>query len=155
MASTAGGLAAGASSNPSIRTRVSHRGSPPNKIMLPLMRGATKKMWRAPSPTDLWLDPVISQRTQSSDLSVVVGLFVYGWCACVVWVWVCTWADNTAVPRWEASKKISTCGFCEIFYRGGTSHSTGTLLSTDFYFPEISLESMITYAKSNVENLTN
>ena len=36
-----------------------------------------------PSPTEPWMDPVISRRTRF-DLSVVVGLFVYVWCECGV-----------------------------------------------------------------------
>ena len=84
MASTAGGLATTASSNPGIRSRVFHRGLSPNKIPLPLIRGAIKRMRCAPSPTVSWLDLVISQRTRSGDLDVVVGLFVYAWCECGV-----------------------------------------------------------------------
>ena len=35
------------------------------------------------SPTELWRFPVISRRTRSSYLCVVVGLIVHVWCACV------------------------------------------------------------------------
>ena len=82
VASSAGGQAAGASLILRNRIRVSHRGSSPNKLCC-LSRGATKGMRRVSSPTDLWLDPVISRRTRSSDLSIVVDLFMYVWCACV------------------------------------------------------------------------
>jgi len=75
---------AGRSSSPrGCEFSVSHRGSPPI-IFCCLSRGATKGMRRASSSTGSWLDPVISQRTQFSDLSIVVGLFVYAWYECGV-----------------------------------------------------------------------
>jgi len=58
-------------------------GFAPNNIMLPLA-WSHKGMRRASSSTGSWLDPVISQRTRSSDLSIVIGLFMYAWCECGV-----------------------------------------------------------------------
>jgi len=57
------------------------------KQNLLLLAWSHKENATRPSPTVPWLDLVISQRTRSSDLGVVVGLFVYSWCECGVHVW--------------------------------------------------------------------
>ena len=88
------------------RTRVSHPDSLPNKIYS-LSRAVPQRDCDVPVDYEATMISVISRRTRSSILCVVVGLVVHVWCECGArgCVRVCAWTYATIVLRWEASKK--------------------------------------------------
>ena len=73
-----GVLAAGVSSNPGFDSCLSP-GFIPKKSTASIAWNH-KEIATHPSPTEPWMVPVISRRTRSSYLRVVVDLVVYAWC---------------------------------------------------------------------------